>query len=299
MNLRLPHGLVAAFIALLFHALILIFLLNQNSQGALAEGKQGIEIGLGMLGNYGEKPEATDADVAPEKPVLDQPEQNTKTPEIVEALADTPVEKVSETPVVKETTHPSEEVIEPLQDSELLTSKLPTALPEEPAQENSEEETILVDDIPERQAKIEPEKVELEKVEPEQIARDLDEEPSKQLSQQKQTQTLQTTGEANELSNGGQAGIDQSYLAKLAARLSEHKRYPFSSRKKAEEGVAVLDFEINRNGRVLASHIQKSSGFQALDKAVLVMLKRPSPFHRCLRISKATLSVLVCQSRSN
>lgn len=273
MNLRLPHGLVAAFIALLFHAFILLLLLNQNSQGALAEGKQGIEIGLGMLGNYGEKPEATDADVAPEKPVLDQPEQSTETPETVEALADTPVEKVSETPVVKEMTHPSEEVIEPLQHSELLTSKLPTALPEEPAQENIEEETILVDDIAERQAQIEP-----EKVEPEQMAPDLDAESSKQLSQQKQTQTLQTTGEKNELSNGGQAGIDQSYLAKLAARLAEHKRYPFSSRKKAEEGVAVLDFEINRNGRVLASHIQKSSGFQALDKAVLVMLKRAEPF---------------------
>lgn len=270
MNLRFSHYLIASLLAIVLHISVLLLLLNQPSQGALAEGEHGVEIGLGMLGDFGEKTEMTltkpEAPAPKPDKVLHKPEVLVQKPQVLE-------------PKPEELAEPETEQFEldpPLQESDfVMAQKTPDSalLPE---QEASEDDTILVDEVV---ADVQV----VDMVDTDIVVTDIVDEALAELSKQAQetqskSQTKQTTGESNTSSNGGQAGIDQSYLAKLAAILAQHKRYPFSSRKKAEEGVAILDFEINRNGRVLLSQIQKSSGFQALDKAVLVMLKRAEPF---------------------
>lgn len=255
MTLKFPYWLASALLAIAFHLGLLLVALSQNSQGALAEGKQGIEIDLGMLGDFGEQLESQ----------VSKPEVAIKQSKVIK---EPPIEQTVE----KTLKNVPEQTVDVVQETEVLVFDEPPdtsndkPLIEDLAQDRREEvnikdEMLLVDDL----AFKEPEDAQSK-------------EQSIVKSDKAQTQTKQTTGEANTLYNGGQSGVDQSYLAKLLAQLAQHKRYPLSSRRKAQEGIAVLDFEISRTGRVLVSHIQKSSGFHALDKAVLVMLKRAEPF---------------------
>lgn len=241
MNIKFPHWLASGLVAVVFHICLFILVLNQHSQGALAEGLHGIEIDLGMLGDFGEQLESQVTKV----------ETTIKRTEPIKELVD---DQTIETVVEVETIQETELIVSDEPTDDKVDSELPENLVEEIT---TKEETILVD---------------------ERVLAELDDTQNPEQPDTAQTQTKQTTGEANSLHNGGQSGVDQSYLAKLLAQLAQHKRYPISSRRKAEEGVAVLDFEISRTGRVLVSHIQKSSGFNALDKAVLVMLKRAEPF---------------------
>lgn len=241
MTLKFPHWLVSGLVAVVLHTCLLVLVLNQPSQGAFAEGLHGIEIDLGMLGDFGEQLESQ---------VTKLETTIKRTEPIKERIVDQNIEPVVEVEMVQE----SELLVFDEPPDDKVDSELPEDLVEEIA---TKEETVLVDDL---------------------ALAEFDDTQNPEQNDTAQTQTKQTTGDANSLHNGGQSGVDQSYLAKLLAQLAQHKRYPLSSRRKAQEGVAVLDFEISRTGRVLVSHIQKSSGFNALDKAVLVMLKRAEPF---------------------
>lgn len=244
MTLKLPHWFASASMAVALHIGLFVLVMNNHTQGALAEGKHGIEIDLGMLGDFGEHMET----------------------------------QFSKVEAIPQKTLPTEKVVKKIEEILPITLPIQTAdsvVFEEKAKpeileekQSPKDETILVDEQVLADAK--------EMQEPQLDKSTLENNAVKKRNTQ--TQTKQSTGEANSLNNGGQSGLDQSYLAKLLAQLAQHKRYPLSSRKKAEEGVAVLDFEISRTGRVLVSNIQKSSGFNALDKAVLVMLKRAEPF---------------------
>lgn len=251
MTLNFPYWLVSGVIALALHIGLFVLVLGQDPQGALAEGLHGIEIDLGMLGDFGEQ---TESQITKLEVPLNQAIKPLQKEAVIEKKIDQNVE-----PEI-------EEIVESqaIQETELRVFDEPSdvqveiELPEDLVEEIiAKEETVLVDDL--------------------KLA-ELNDNQKPNQSDITQTQTKQTTGEANSVHNGGQSGVDQSYLAKLLAQLAQHKRYPLSSRRKAEEGVAILDFQISRTGRVLVSHIQKSSGFNALDKAVLVMLKRAQPF---------------------
>ena len=67
------------------------------------------------------------------------------------------------------------------------------------------------------------------------------------------------------------------YPNQLLARLSQYKSYPPALRKKRQQGTVVLAFSIDRSGTVLASHVQKSSGYPLLDQAALDLLIKASP----------------------
>ncbi|GGO84819.1 hypothetical protein GCM10011348_31920 [Marinobacterium nitratireducens] len=86
-----------------------------------------------------------------------------------------------------------------------------------------------------------------------------------------------TTGSGNAASAGGNPGAQRTYYAALAAHLARHKRYPAASRRRGEEGVVRLFFEIDRNGAVLHYRITGSSGHERLDAAVLKMLESAAP----------------------
>jgi protein TonB len=63
----------------------------------------------------------------------------------------------------------------------------------------------------------------------------------------------------------------------VLARLQQNKRYPASAEARREQGVATLSFSVDRNGRVLARSITRSSGSAALDGEVLAMVQRAQP----------------------
>ena len=62
----------------------------------------------------------------------------------------------------------------------------------------------------------------------------------------------------------------------MVARLQQHKRYPAAAAGR-EQGVVMLSFSVDHNGRVLARSISKSSGVAALDEEVLAMVQRAQP----------------------
>lgn len=66
-----------------------------------------------------------------------------------------------------------------------------------------------------------------------------------------------------------------SWQHRLFAQLERHKRYPPQAHGKL--GEARLAFSIDRQGRVLASHIVHSSGSDVLDEEALALVKRAEP----------------------
>jgi periplasmic protein TonB len=66
----------------------------------------------------------------------------------------------------------------------------------------------------------------------------------------------------------------------LVAHIERFKRYPAEARAHDEHGVTRVAFTIDRDGRVLASHVVQSSGSPALDAETLAMLNRAQPMPR-------------------
>jgi protein TonB len=68
-----------------------------------------------------------------------------------------------------------------------------------------------------------------------------------------------------------------SWRELLMMRLQQNKRYPRSAEERREQGVVTLNFTVDRNGRVLARKIVRSSGVAALDTEVMAMIERAQP----------------------
>jgi protein TonB len=69
----------------------------------------------------------------------------------------------------------------------------------------------------------------------------------------------------------------ESYLGRLLAQLNRFKRYPPQARKARIEGVVLLHFVMDADGRVAKAEIQKSSGRPALDEEALALMARAQP----------------------
>ena len=76
---------------------------------------------------------------------------------------------------------------------------------------------------------------------------------------------------------GGDPRVEADYAAVLLAWLERHKEYPRPARRRGQEGVVLLYVLIDREGRVLQSRIEESSGYLLLDNAALDMLERAAP----------------------
>ncbi|UZE94565.1 energy transducer TonB [Alkalimarinus alittae] len=251
MTIKATHWAITLVIAISLHALIFIVMPSDSLKSAAAEGKQGVEIDLGMMGDFGDTIETSDAVNDMVKPVTEVLEENV-TESIVEEVVEEP--EIQQTEILVDRSDAKQNV-----DARIVDIKTKSTV-----KENVKED------------RLEPvNKIEITEAENTEHDNFQVEAPKEN---QLITQKKKSTGDANSLSTGGDAGVSRSYLAKLLAQLAQHKRYPLSSRRKAEEGIAILDFKISRTGRVLDFDIQKSSGFDALDKAVLVMLKRAEPF---------------------
>jgi protein TonB len=98
---------------------------------------------------------------------------------------------------------------------------------------------------------------------------------------------------AQNSTGGGTPGIAADYVALLQAWLEKHKEYPYRAQVRHEEGVALLFFVMDRDGRVLEFRITQSSGSELLDREVADMIERAQPLPKMPDSMTQTLLKLV------
>jgi protein TonB len=76
---------------------------------------------------------------------------------------------------------------------------------------------------------------------------------------------------------GGAPAADPRWETGLVRHLQAYKRYPSDAQSRNEEGIVLLGFSVDRNGRVLERHIVRSSGYPDLDAEVMSMIERAQP----------------------
>jgi periplasmic protein TonB len=69
-----------------------------------------------------------------------------------------------------------------------------------------------------------------------------------------------------------------TWKRQISLILERNKRYPHAAQSRNEAGVVELAFTLDRQGRVTASRIVKTSGSTALDNETLELVKRAQPF---------------------
>lgn len=75
----------------------------------------------------------------------------------------------------------------------------------------------------------------------------------------------------------GRSSADADYFARVLAWLEKHKEYPRQAQIRRIQGTTVLQFELDRQGRVLSYRIKTSSGSPELDREVEAMIRRAEP----------------------
>jgi TonB family protein len=95
-------------------------------------------------------------------------------------------------------------------------------------------------------------------------------EPSNALALAVRTMTYEAKGVA--------VATFKDYMRVVSARLEINKRYPHQARVQKEEGVAKVGFRIDREGKVIESHVLSGSGYFTLDQEALAMVQRAHPF---------------------
>lgn len=79
------------------------------------------------------------------------------------------------------------------------------------------------------------------------------------------------------LGDGNRTDPGDDYLDRLLRHLSRYKRFPQAARDRKEQGDVVVAFTILRDGTLLDPAIDRSSGYESLDRAAIDMLRRASP----------------------
>lgn len=64
---------------------------------------------------------------------------------------------------------------------------------------------------------------------------------------------------------------------RLMLKLNAAKRYPPRARRYRQEGIAYLHFTMDRDGKVLATNIERSAGYSLLDEETLALIERAQP----------------------
>ena len=225
------------------HVLLVIGYAGLNTYGAAGEGQGGIEIGLGMLGEMGESLESSDAsevlELPAERPPETQPPEPPQPQPEAQTLQAEPVQQVTEVTVQTETGEQAADVEVQTVTSEQITEQGPI-----------ESESALAAVMPSEGGSTGTEAV---------------------------TRRRQGSGSGDSPGAGGSRGLKADYVARLAAQVNRYKHYPMAARRARQEGTATLSLVIRRDGSVADFSISKSSGFEALDTAVLRMLERAQP----------------------
>lgn len=69
-----------------------------------------------------------------------------------------------------------------------------------------------------------------------------------------------------------------TYRKSLHLHLKKHQRYPSEARNKGQQGTVVVEFSIDRSGKMVHRVLKTSSGNPRLDEEALAAIERASPF---------------------
>lgn len=266
------HWLIALFIAFFLHAAAFFTFASTNTlDSAKDNGKSGIEIDLGMLGDLGiAMADPVVQEVIAEKDPEVETEPEVQPPEVVEPVP-TEAEPILE-PVKLDP--------KPVVQKDDVHIKTQLKKPEEKKEKEKE--------IP----KEEPKPIKPDQQKTVTTAKKSTAKPTSSTSSARDKKI--TTGTESTITTGGQKGAERSYFSELSAKLARYKRYPNRARRLNEEGIVVLFITVKRDGTVTESYISKSSGYPKLDDAVLSMLKKASPlpaFPDDMKQSKLSINI--------
>jgi len=73
------------------------------------------------------------------------------------------------------------------------------------------------------------------------------------------------------------AETQASYLSRVLAHLNTYKRYPSEARRAKIQGVVMLHFVMDKDGKVVTFDLAKTSGRPALDQEALALIQRAQP----------------------
>lgn len=103
--------------------------------------------------------------------------------------------------------------------------------------------------------------------------------PASQAARTAKAEVAQSTrNAAAATANGSGRSISPArWQSRLMSHLERRKRYPSAARSNREEGTVYVRFRIDNSGNVLSVSLSRSSGYPALDSAVLDMVRAASP----------------------
>ena len=73
------------------------------------------------------------------------------------------------------------------------------------------------------------------------------------------------------------SSAEQNWESRLLATMERNKRYPGLAQQRSQEDVIYVRFAVDRTGKVLDYEIQRSRGYELLDREVVALLQRSSP----------------------
>lgn len=68
-----------------------------------------------------------------------------------------------------------------------------------------------------------------------------------------------------------------TWEGRVLAALDKHRRYPRMAMIQRQQGVPYIRFVMDREGKILSSRLERSSGYAALDKEAVALPKRSQP----------------------
>lgn len=68
-----------------------------------------------------------------------------------------------------------------------------------------------------------------------------------------------------------------TWESRVLAHLEQRKRYPAEARARRLQGVSYVNFTMDRQGRVLAASLERTSGHASLDREALSLVRRSQP----------------------
>ncbi|MCD8514351.1 MAG: energy transducer TonB [Nitrincola sp.] len=272
MTLTKRHRLTAFLVALLLHALLAYAWINHRKttqETAIQPGIAGVTVSLASAGDLLDAMEAASQQtIYEETPDDASDEPHEPLDEVPEDAVEETIEEVVEVPV--ETEPEPEPTPEPVQ------QPIP-----EPKPKPEPEPRPAPKPVPTEQPQPEPNKV-APTPSPEVVDTTADiqgqsEQVTDTPAEQSSTAGANTQGQEQIVDTGGDPAAEANYYAQLSRHLAQHKRYPMAARRQRREGVAEVEFTINRQGQVLNARIVRSSGHAMLDQEVLEMLTRAAP----------------------
>ncbi len=272
MTLTKRHRLTAFLVALLLHALLAYAWITHRKttqETAIQPGIAGVTVSLASAGDLLDAMEAASQQTTYEETPDDaSDEPHEPLDEVPEDVVEETIEEVVEVPV--ETEPEPEPTPEPVQ------QPIP-----EPKPKPEPEPRPAPKPVPTEQPQPEPNKV-APTPSPEVVDTTADiqgqsEQVTDTPAEQSSTAGANTQGQEQIVDTGGDPAAEANYYAQLSRYLAQHKRYPMAARRQRREGVAEVEFTINRQGQVLNARIVRSSGHAMLDQEVLEMLTRAAP----------------------